>query len=278
MTRSPLSNLTQRILFAVPAAVIFIWMTWLGGWFFQGMIIIIGFFIIQEVIRILDNCHTPADILFPYTIGLWVMLSHTLPYPFEIGVVILVLFLAIQTFNQSSDSHLKLSTTLFAGLYAPLGLLCFVLINKMGSTTDGFIFTIILLLMVWGSDVFAYFGGKTLGKHALAPDISPNKTWEGFFFGYLGSFAGAAAVYYLVPLPMPFDIPQILPMALFVATFGPIGDLLESKLKRKAQIKDSSNILPGHGGFFDRFDALLLAAPVAYVYLTVLDIIGYISI
>lgn len=178
MTRSPLSNLTQRILFAVPAAAIFIWMTWLGGWFFQGMIIIIGFFIIQEVIRILDNCHTPADILFPYTIGLWVMLSHTLPYPFEIGVVILVLFLAIQTFNQSSDSHLKLSTTLFAGLYAPLGLLCFVLINKMGSTTDGFIFTIILLLMVWGSDVFAYFGGKTFGKHALAPDISPNKTWE----------------------------------------------------------------------------------------------------
>ncbi len=275
---NPLSNLAQRILFAVPAAAFFIWMIWLGGWFFQSMIIIVGFFIIHEIIQILDNSLTPTDILFPYTIGLWVMLSHTLPYPFEIGVMILVLFLAIQTFNHSSESHIKMSTTLFAGLYAPIGLLCFVLINKMGTNTDGFIFSIMLLLMVWGSDVFAYFGGKTFGKHSLAPDISPNKTWEGFFFGYVGSLAGAVAVYYLVPLSMPFDIPQILPMALFVATFGPIGDLLESKMKRKAKMKDSSNILPGHGGFFDRFDALLLTAPIAYVYLTILDVIGFISI
>jgi phosphatidate cytidylyltransferase len=273
-----LSNLVQRILFAIPAAFFFIWMTWLGGWYFQGMIIVIGFFIIHEINRILDNSLTPTDLLFPYTIGLWVMLSHTLPNPFEIGIGILVLFLAIQTFNQSQDSHLKLTTTLFAGLYAPLGLLCFVLINKMGSNTDGFIFSIMLMLMVWGSDVFAYFGGKTFGKHSLAPEISPNKTWEGFFFGYLGSLIGAVLVYYLVPLPMPFDFPQIIPMTLLVATFGPIGDLLESKMKRKAKMKDSSSILPGHGGFFDRFDALLLAAPVAYVYLTILDIIGFISI
>ena len=77
---------------------------------------------------------------------------------------------------------------------------------------------------------------------------------------------------------MPFDILQIVPLALMVATFGPIGDLLESKMKRAANMKDSSNILPGHGGFFDRFDALILAAPVAYVYLTVMNMIGFISI
>lgn len=273
-----MNNLLQRVLFAIPAAALFIWMTWLGGWYFQAMIIGIGFFIIHEIIRILDNSLTPSDILFPYTIGLWVMLSHTLPLAFEIGVGIFVLFLAIQTFSQSPDTHHKLTNTLFAGLYAPVGLLCFILINKMGSNTDGFIFSIMLMLMVWGSDVFAYFGGKTFGKYALAPEISPNKTWEGFFFGYIGSLAGAALVYYVVPLPMPIGISQIIPMALLVATFGPIGDLLESKMKRKAQMKDSSSVLPGHGGFFDRFDAFLLAAPVAYIYLHLLDLTGFISI
>ena len=147
----------------------------------------------------------------------------------------------------------------------------------MGTHTDGFIYSIILIFMVWGSDVFAYFGGKTFGKNALAPTISPNKTWEGFFSGYIGSIIGATAVFYLVPFTMPFDILQIVPLALMVATFGPIGDLLESKMKRTANMKDSSNILPGHGGFFDRFDALILAAPVAYVYLTIMDMIGFIS-
>lgn len=277
MRKIPLNNLVQRILFGVPAAALFIGITWLGGWYFQIMIIAIGVLTIHEIIRLLDASGTPTFSLFPYTMGLWVMLSHRIPYAFEIGLVILVLFFAIQTFSTHSESHIKLHTTLFAGLYAPLGFLCFTLINKMGTHTDGFIFSIILIFMVWGSDVFAYFGGKTFGKNALAPTISPNKTWEGFFSGYIGSIIGATAVFYLVPFTMPFDILQIVPLALMVATFGPIGDLLESKMKRAANMKDSSNILPGHGGFFDRFDALILAAPVAYVYLTVMDMIGFIS-
>ena len=273
-----LSNLVQRILFAIPTGIFFIWMIWLGGWYFQGVIIVIGVFTIYEIIRILEHSSTPTDAYFPYFFGLWVMLCHTLPYAFEIGVGVLILFFAMQTFSISAHSHNTLSTTLFAGLYAPLGFLCFTLINKMGATTDGFIFSIMLLLMVWGSDVFAYFGGKTFGKHQLASNISPNKTWEGFFSGYMGSFVGGIAIFYFVPLSMPLELLQLLPMAVLVATFGPIGDLLESKMKRKANMKNSSNILPGHGGFFDRFDAFILAAPVAYVYLTFIDIIGLISI
>ena len=278
MREIPLNNLAQRIVFGLPAAALFIWVIWLGGWYFQAMIIIIGVLTIHETIRILNQSGTPAASLFSYTIGLWVMLSHTLPYPFEIALVILVLFFAIQACSKNPDSYFKLSTTLFAGIYAPLGLLSFTLINKMGTYTDGFIYSIILVFMVWGSDVFAYFGGKTFGKHKLAPDSSPNKTWEGFFFGYLGSLIGAIAIFYLVPFTMPFEILQLLPMALLVATFGPIGDVLESKMKRKANMKDSSNILPGHGGLFDRFDALILAAPIAYLYLTIMDILGFISI
>ncbi len=278
MKENLLSNLIQRILFAVPAGILFIWMIWLGGWYFQGVIIVIGIFTIYEIIRILEHSSTPTDSVFPYCMGLLIMLSHSIPYAFEIGVVVLILFFAVQTFSRQIYSHITLSTTLFASLYAPLGFLCFTLINKMGTATDGFVLSIMLLLMVWGSDVFAYFGGKTFGKHKLAPDISPNKTWEGFFSGYVGSLIGAMVIFYFVPLSMPLELLQLLPMAVLVATFGPIGDLLESKMKRKASMKDSSNILPGHGGFFDRFDALILAAPVAYVYLTILNMIGFISI
>lgn len=132
------------------------------------------------MMNILKNCGTPTDTLFPYTIGLWIMLSLNLPSVFEIGIAILVFFLSVQTFNQTEVVFSKLTTSLFAGIYAPVGLLCFYPINQMGEGTDGFVLSMMLVFMVWGSDVFAYFGGKTFGKRALAPLISPKKTWEGF--------------------------------------------------------------------------------------------------
>ena len=272
-----MSNLAQRVFFAVPAAIFFIWMTWMGGWYFKGMVIVIGFFIIQEVIRILDKTGSPVDMLFPYTIGLWIMLSQEIPHSFEIGLGIFLLFVAIQTFNNSQAAIPELTGTLFAGFYAPIGLLCLMMLDSFGTKEEGFFLTIMVMLMVWGSDVFAYMGGKMFGKHALAKHISPNKTWEGFFSGYLGSLVGGFLIYFLLPEDSPYSMLQIVPLALLVGTFGPIGDLMESKLKRKAGIKDSSNILPGHGGFFDRFDALLLAAPVAFVYLRALEKLGYVA-
>ena len=269
-----MSNLIQRIAFAIPAAALFIWLAWLGDWYFRGLIIAIGFFIIHEMIRILDKAGSPVDILFPYTIGLWVMLSQEIPYPFEIGLVIFLGFVAIHTFNHSGKKITELTASFFVGTYAPLGLLCLMMVADTGTREEGFMLTLIMVFMVWGSDVFAYFGGKSFGKHALAPSISPNKTWEGFFSGYVGSAVGAALVIYATPYHSPLTWVQLIPMVLLVGTFGPIGDLLESKLKRKADVKDSSTILPGHGGFFDRFDALLLAAPVTFVYLKMLEILG----
>lgn len=272
-----MSELLKRIVFAVPAAIFFIGMTWLGGWYFNGMMIVIGFFIIHETNRMLDGAGSPTDTLFPYTIGLWVMLSQQIPLSLEIGFGIFVLFCAFQTFNSSEFSMSNLSATLFSGLYAPIGILCLMMISDFGESKTGFVLTMSIVCMVWGSDILAYFGGKTFGKHPLAPTISPKKTWEGFFSGYVGS--GIASTLFLVSVPYasPLSIYQLIPLTLIVATFGPIGDLLESKLKRKANIKDSSNILPGHGGFFDRFDALVLAAPAAFIYLKILEELGNVS-
>ncbi|MAL17175.1 MAG: phosphatidate cytidylyltransferase [Balneola sp.] len=272
-----MSELLKRILFAVPAAILFIFLTWMGDWYFKGFIIVIGFFIQQEVMRLLSNSGNPTDQYFPYTIGLWIMLFPSIPFAVEIGLGILLAFIAIQTFNTAEDSVTQLSTTFFAGFYAPVGLLCLMMIRDLGTNETGFILTIATVLMVWGGDVFAYFGGRSFGKRKLAPDISPNKTWEGFISGYFGCFVGLAIALYAIPLETNFTMKMALPLILLVGTFGPIGDLIESKIKRKAGAKDSSNLLPGHGGFFDRFDALLLVAPAVYIYLQLIQEFGYVA-
>lgn len=270
-----MSELSKRVLFAVPAAILFLYLTWLGGWYFNAMIILIGLLIQKEVVSLLTDAGNPPDLFVPYSIGLWVMLFPHLPFAIEIGLAIVLIFLFMQVFNHSPQSISHLSTTFFAALYAPLGLLCLMLIRDMGSPNQGFVLTLAVILMVWGSDIFAYFGGKMFGKHKLAPAISPNKTWEGFISGYIGCAIGLFIALFAGALSAPVTFLQAMALVFLVGTFGPIGDLLESKIKRKANCKDSSNLLPGHGGFFDRFDALLTAAPAAWLYLSVLQETGY---
>ncbi|MDZ7806371.1 MAG: phosphatidate cytidylyltransferase [Gracilimonas sp.] len=266
-----MSELAKRILFAVPAAILFIYLTWIGGWYFKIFIILIGYFIQQEVMRLMEGAGQPTDQYFPYTIGLWIMLYPVLPHAFEIGLGIFLIFIAVQTFRDSKDSISQLSTSFFAGLYAPIGMLSLMLIRDTGASETGFVLTIATMLMVWGGDIFAYFGGKSFGKNKLAPTISPNKTWEGFYSGYFGCFIGLLIALKLIPIETTLTLALALPMVLLVGTFGPFGDLIESKIKRKAGVKDSSNMLPGHGGFFDRFDAVILAAPAVYVYIKLIQ-------
>ena len=116
-----------------------------------------------------------------------------------------------------------------------------------------------LCVLIWAADTGAYFAGKNLGKHKLAPSISPGKTWEGWAGGTLLTLAtGWAAGYFLPDIPLSHRLVA----AGVVAVFGPLGDLAESMLKRSAGVKDSGTFLPGHGGLLDRFDAFLLVLPV----------------
>jgi phosphatidate cytidylyltransferase len=122
---------------------------------------------------------------------------------------------------------------------------------------------IYVFLIVWAADTAAYFGGKALGRHKLTISISPNKTWEGFYFAFIGALI-AAIVSRLLFLEMGWL--KIVVITLVACFFGQIGDLLESGLKRHCGVKDSSAILPGHGGIFDRFDSFFFAVPVVYLF------------
>lgn len=120
-----------------------------------------------------------------------------------------------------------------------------------------------LLLLNWGTDSGAYFVGKSLGKRKFAPSISPKKTWEGFF----GGLAVSVLVGLFISYFWDIGIIHIISLSLLISFAGQMGDLTESVFKRSAGVKDSGNIIPGHGGMLDRMDSLLMAAPVAYIFL-----------
>jgi len=271
------SELTKRIFFAVPAAAFFIYITYAGGFYFVGLIALIGLFIQHELSLISEGAGFKTDPFFLYAIGLWILLSPFLPHDLTIGLIIFLVFVGVQLFRTGVRGIKSLISTSFCGIYAPLGLLALILVRQLGDSATGFVLTLSLLLMIWGNDVFAYFGGKTFGKKHLAPRVSPNKTWEGFYFGIAGSLAGLSIAVYAIPIAYPATYWQMLPAVVLVSIFGPIGDLTASRFKRAAGIKDTSNLLPGHGGFFDRFDALILGAPAFYIYLNLLEIMGYVS-
>lgn len=140
-------------------------------------------------------------------------------------------------------------------------------------------FLLSVLLLVWMADIAAYFGGKALGRRKLAPSISPGKTWEGAITGFIGVFALAACWLWAEARGMAdagsiyarlwaFGPPLAVLSLAFLVAMSVVGDLVESLVKRSAGVKDSSGLLPGHGGVLDRVDALLPVLPLAMMLIT----------
>lgn len=126
---------------------------------------------------------------------------------------------------------------------------------------EGWFWIIILLSATWASDTFAYFTGRFLGKHKMAPLLSPKKTMEGAVGGVLGS----VLLCYVFALWLPkFEVLPLLIIGFVIGMASLLGDLVESATKRQAGVKDSGQIIPGHGGVLDRFDSLLFTAPLVY--------------
>lgn len=137
---------------------------------------------------------------------------------------------------------------------------------------EGAALVLLFLATIWAGDSGAYYVGKNLGRRPMAPRISPNKTWEGLAGGTLGSYAGAALAKLLFAPALIW--PHVLIIATILALTAPVGDLVESQLKRDTGIKDSSTLLPGHGGFLDRTDSLLFSAPPVLAYLLATGLLG----
>ena len=184
--------------------------------------------------------------------------------------------------SQMSDAYPAAAAAIFAFAYIALPMAMLV---KLREQIAGAFWLLYLLLVVWAGDIFAYFVGRSLGRHLMAPRISPKKTWEGaaasvaasllvgsLLFTYalqISSFLLRARLIErrdgLFGLEKPDWLPIVL-LTIAVNIAAQLGDLVESLIKRGAGVKDSGTILPGHGGMLDRIDALLFAAPVLWFY------------
>jgi len=122
------------------------------------------------------------------------------------------------------------------------------------------------LFTTWASDTAAFFIGKKLGRHKLAPNISPGKTWEGTMGGILGAIIMSILFFTPTPFRLPLVYWQAIGLSVLVSIFGQVGDLVESLLKRNMGVKDSGTLLPGHGGILDRMDSIIFAGIVVYYY------------
>lgn len=157
------------------------------------------------------------------------------------------------------------------------------LVPLLWKQEDGPALVLFLMVCVWSGDIAALYIGRNFGKHKLAPRLSPNKTWEGSIASVLGSVLAASLVILIsdqltargnTMLHISEPVWQSLLLAVILNIAAQVGDLLESAIKRGVGVKDSGNMLPGHGGMLDRIDALLLAAPVLWYALLIKDYLG----
>lgn len=178
-------------------------------------------------------------------------------------VLIVPLMFICELYRKSATPIANIATSLLGALYVafPMALLLIVpMLLGVGKWNPWIM--ILYIFIIWANDVFAYLFGITLGRHRLFERISPKKSWEGFFGGLLG----AMAMGWVAATILEASVPMWVGLALVAAISGVFGDLVESLMKRSVDVKDSGNIIPGHGGWLDRFDALILSAPFVFIY------------
>lgn len=260
-----------RVLTALVGIPLILGAAYLGGWLFAGLVLVAALISQYELYRMLDagglRAHRGAGLVM----GALVVLHPLQPDLLALGLVVLLGYLAVATVGGSERHPLRTAAGTVFGVVYPSLLFAFLvhLRSARGPVVDdldAFYLTLGLFVLVWASDTAAYYVGKSLGRHALAPRISPNKTWEGSFGGAAGAVLAAALLKVTLLDFLPWG--HLIVLALICGVLGQLGDLAESRFKRSVEVKDSGEVLPGHGGLLDRFDALLFAVPLYFLYLT----------
>jgi phosphatidate cytidylyltransferase len=258
-----MSNFVNRILVALVGLPVVLGAVWAGGWWLFALVAVAGAIGVHEFVVM-------ARPLAPLAPAAYVAVLLALLGAERGGVVwmlggFLTVFPLSFVLNAVAKTRapatVAIGSTVLAAAWIGLGLGHIILLRGMHDHPQ--LIALTLLLVVFAADTFAYFGGRLLGRHKMAPTLSPGKTWEGFVVGSLaGIFVAFVALYqdrndYL-------SVWQALVLGAVVVLAAVAGDLFESMLKRDLQVKDTGSLLGGHGGVLDRVDALLFAGPAAY--------------
>jgi phosphatidate cytidylyltransferase len=259
--------LKQRVITAIVALLIFIPIVFLGGSLIEIAALVLAGVAMSEVLIMKRILLVTPEAVISILGTLFLVaapkswLLNSLPAQFNMPFIFILFVIALMVrvvfsrnrFNFDDAGVLSLSM-----LYIGFGFSMFVQAREVGLGM-----LMYLLLTVWSTDSGAYLVGRKIGKNKLAPQISPNKTWEGSIGGTV--LAILVGIIFSLTGVLHHGLVATVLITLFLSVAGQMGDLVESSLKRFYGVKDSGRILPGHGGILDRFDSLLLVLPMAYL-------------
>jgi phosphatidate cytidylyltransferase len=262
----------NRLLSAVIGIPLLLILTWLGGWFLVAMLAVLAALLLYEFLKLgtLMGVRPLHSLVWILAVGWYVLLflelTHfMLPY-------LLVMFLVLTsayTITYPRYTLKDLAWSLCALIYPVTIISCLYPIRE--TMAHGEWWAMFCFLIVWGTDTGGYVIGTLFGRHKIAPATSPHKSYEGAVGGVVVSLAVGAAFWYFFNLA---PLWAVLTVSLIASFFAQMGDMFESALKRTASIKDSGDLIPGHGGFLDRFDSFLFAVPVIFICLHLLELLN----
>ncbi len=258
-----------RIFTALVGVPIILGMIWIGEWAFLGFMLGVGVIGQHEMLRLIHAKGPKAAVWPALLAGVAVFARFVVPYGEVIAIGALA-FALVWTLRKPVEDAIGRITGVLASVIYPVLLVSLMVdirwaADALDGGNTGFILTLMLFVLIWATDTGAYYTGKSIGKRPFSPGISPNKTWEGTLGGLTLAIV-VAVVFKLWLLPVLAWL-DVLVLAAIGGFWGQLGDLLESSLKRSAGVKDSGSFLPGHGGMLDRFDSIIFAAPLYWIYL-----------
>jgi phosphatidate cytidylyltransferase len=271
------SNLTLRLLTAAIALPIALFAAYTGGWLvatlvgFVAVIGVIEFYILERGRQVQGSSIIGIPMTLAVVLAFFLRQDALWTAALVLGALATFVLEMLRHPRQVRRSLFQVGTTLAGVLYVafPLGFLI-----AIRNLPDGWMWSLLVLIITWGTDTFSYLGGRLWGRTKLAPRLSPKKTVEGAIVGVIGGFV-VAAIWLRIYDKLSVITLVLIGVCPFVAI---IGDLAESAMKRFFQVKDSHivglDILPGHGGVLDRIDSLLLVSAFSYLYLQLSGIAG----
>ncbi len=261
-----------------------------AAWWYWATVILVGLSIVLATLELYGimqrGGYAPRlPVGFAISLLLWAAAAFQHVLPLDLGELVIalsiLLALSYEVLPRDRSTSLVNWALTFAGAYYIGGLLSyFILLAQLDTPLrQGWLsflhippatsWIFLVLAVTWLQDTAAYFVGRAFGKHRMAPILSPKKSWEGAVGGFVTSVLTAMLATLLLGLPISYTAAALIGAAAGVA--GPIGDLVESLIKRQIGIKDSGQLIPGHGGILDRIDSLIFIAPVIY-YLILLTL------
>lgn len=210
-------------------------------------------------VRFYQYCGTLSGLVIA-SILIWPPLNH-LVLPALISFLFIICCIQMAHADVLEHVPQRIGLTTFGVLYVACTLPFFASLYDL---PHGKALVVMAIAMAAFGDTFAMFAGKLIGRHKMTPVLSPNKTWEGLAAGFLGSCFGGILVKFSLWPELPLN--RLIGLGLIIGIIGPLGDLIESMVKRAYHVKDAGALLPGHGGVLDRADALIFTAPTVYYY------------